>query len=370
MKPNRSAIDIQQAWQTAFLLRTCPDDAILRVATPDDNLQQHLASCSVCREKRAMTTEQVSAWQGLFDKFAPLVHQAVNTPQPGQIWVLKKSLSRWGDDGYYYSSPNVLLLKALDDKKHFHLAQLYSDERLMSEGDVWLGDRFGFAQSWNTYTIHQDALECWLGNATGEQMDEVVNAGVREHVPADDHSILSFFRKMEVAVGLNVAQQLESESVENAEKAIIDLIPGLKLAIGGAKEFVLDITMETLELLRGTFKPALVLRGGPAKPSAARLSDEHKKLIQDHCQVIPVELKITGETLIISTKWIHDKPLKAPVLDVLFNEVNIADAGFGREFADKIVIKHPLLSGVTASQISSLKLCYLESVLKLHITLA
>jgi hypothetical protein len=66
----------------------------------------------------------------------------------------------------------------------------------------------------------------------------------------------------------------------------------------------------------------------------------------------------------------YDKPLKAPVLDVLFNEVNVVDAGFGREFADKIVIKYSLLSGVTTSQISSLKLCYLESVLKLHITLA
>jgi hypothetical protein len=200
-----SPIDMQQAWQTAFQLRTCPSDTVLRSKVPDENLERHLDSCSNCREKRNMPAEHVDAWQKLFDKFAPQIHQAVSAPQPGQVWVLSKKLSRWGDDGYYYSPPNVLLLGKLNDGKGFRAAQLYSDRRLMGEGDVWLGDRFGFAQAWNTYVFNQDAIECWLGNAKDSQVIEVINAGALAYAPMEENSILSFFRKMEIAVGKNVS---------------------------------------------------------------------------------------------------------------------------------------------------------------------
>lgn len=368
MEPNRSTFDIQQAWQTAFLLRTCPSDTVFRSTVPDENLTRHLASCALCREKRAMPAEETGAWQKLFNAFAPQVHKAVNKPQAGQVWVLRKELARWGNDGYFYSPPNVLLLDVPGDTQNLHIAQLYTDKRLMGDGDVWLSDQFGFAQSWNCYSIPRNALECWLGTVSESLVSEVATRAAMNMQPPAADSIISFFREMETAVGLSAVQAMESEPAEVVDKSIIDLLPGLKLAIGGTKEFMLDITMETLELLRATFRPALVLRGGPAKHSAATLPDEQKKLIQENCQVIPIELKITGETLTISIKWLHGKPLKAPLLNVLFNGVNIEDIGFVRESSEKIVIKSPLLSGVTLSQISSLKLSYLESVMKLHIT--
>ncbi len=368
MEPNISPNDIQHAWQTAFQLRTCPDDAVLRAATPDENLSRHLASCAICREKRAMPTEQVNAWKGLFSKFAPLVHQAVNTPQPGQVWVLKKSLSRWGDDGYYYSPPNVLLLEKLDGKHAFRAAQLYSDKRLMGGGDVWLGDRFGFAQAWNTNTLQQEALECWLGNATESHVAEVIQAGAIKYAPLEEYSILSFFRKMEVAVGSYAALPLVAGVVENAEENVFDLIPGLRLAVGGAKDFVLDIAAGTLDLLRGTFKPAMVLRGGTPKSVAPKLTDEQKKLVQEHCLIVPVDMKLAGDTLMVTLKWLRDRPVELPTVKVILNEVGVSDAGFNSAAADKIVIKHPLLSSVMTSQIASLKLSFVEDAVNLQIS--
>lgn len=210
MEPNRSTFDIQQAWQTAFLLRTCPSDAVLRSTVPDENLTRHLASCALCREKRAMPAEETGAWQKLFNAFAPQVHKAVNKPQAGQVWVLRKELARWGNDGYFYAPPNVLLLDVPEDTQNLHIAQLYTDKRLMGDGDVWLGDQFGFAQSWNCYSIPRNALECWLGAVSESLVSEVVSKVAMNMQPPAVDSIISFFREMETAVGLNAVQAMEA----------------------------------------------------------------------------------------------------------------------------------------------------------------
>jgi len=362
-----SPIDQQHAWQTAFQLRTCPDDVVLRSAIIDENLNRHLAVCAICREKRAMPVEQVNAWQNLFSKFAPLVHQAVNVPRPGQVWVLKKSLSRWGDDGYFYSPPNMLLLEQLGSERTFRAAQIYADRYLMGEGDVWLGDRYGFAQTWNTYIIQQEVLDCWLGNATESQFAEVIQAGALKSPPLEEHSILSFFRKLEVTVGSYVALASKVRVVESVEENLIDVIPGLKMMVSGAKDCVLDIAAGALDLLRGSFKPAMVLRGGTVKP-ATKLTDEQKKLVLEHCQVVPVDMKIVGDSLTVALKWLRDKPAELQTVRVSLNEVAIADAGCISADINKIVIKHPSISGLMTSHIVSLKLGFTEGVLSLHIT--
>lgn len=210
MEPNRSTFDIQQAWQTAFLLRTCPSDAVLRTTVPDENLTRHLASCALCREKRAMPAEETGAWQKLFNAFAPQVHKAVNKPQAGQVWVLKKKLARWGNDGYFYAPPNVLLLDVPGDTQNLHIAQLYTDKRLMGDGDVWLSDQFGFAQSWNCYSIPRNALECWLGTVSESLVSEVATRAAMNMQPPAVDSIISFFREMETAVGLSAVQAMEA----------------------------------------------------------------------------------------------------------------------------------------------------------------
>lgn len=368
MEPNISTFDIQQAWQTAFLLRTCPSDAVLRSTVPDENLTRHLASCALCREKRAMPAEETGAWQKLFNAFAPQVHKAVNKPQAGQVWVLKKELARWGNDGYFYAPPNVLLLDVPEDTQNMHVAQLYTDKRLMGDGDFWLGDQFGFAQSWNCYSIPRNALECWLGTVSESLVSEVATSAATNMQPPTVDSIISFFREMETAVGLSAVQALEAEPAEVVDKSIIDLLPGLKLAIGGTKEFVLDITMETLELLRATFRPALVLRGGPAKPSAATLPDEQKKLIQENCQVIPIELKVSGDNLTVAFRWLQGRPSELPIIIACVNGVKISTEGIDIVSSDRITISHDIFSHITTSHISRLRIEYVGNILTFNVT--
>lgn len=363
-----SPIDMQQAWQTAFQLRTCPSDTVLRSIVTDKNLERHLASCSICREKRNMPAEQVDAWQKLFDKFAPQIHQTVSAPQPGQVWVLSKKCSRWGDDGYYYSPPNVLLLEKLDNSKDFRAAQLYSDIRLMGEGDVLLGDRFGFAQAWNCYTISQDMLECWLGSVSDSLVKAITQSVVLKFPPENEHSVLSFFRKLEIKVGSYASLTSEPGQTESVEENVIDLMPGLKLAISGARDFVLDITIGTLDLLRGTFKPAMVLRSGPSKPAVAKLTDEQKKLIEEHCPVVPVDLKVVGDTLTVTLKWLRNKPVNLPSVKTILDNVEVPAANINIINAENVIITHDSLSLKTKSQIYALRVEYADETLKLDVS--
>lgn len=203
-------LKLKLAWQTAYEQRTCPPSEILYSDTIDSDLQKHLAFCDSCRESREIAKEENNGFQGLFAKMASNkgTHESNALKQAGQIWTMHKSIGKWLEDGRYLSAPTVLLLSTSTDGSTWKVAQLYTDAKLMGAGDVWLGDQFGFAQAWNTYSIHHDVLECWLGNATEEQISEVISAGVRCHVPVDESSILSFFREMEVAVGLNAAKPL------------------------------------------------------------------------------------------------------------------------------------------------------------------
>jgi len=157
-----------------------------------------------------MPAEETGAWQKLFNAFAPQIHKAVNKPKAGQVWVLRKELARWGNDGYFYAPPNVLLLDVPENTQNLHIAQLYTVKRLMGDGDVWLGDQFGFAQSWNCYSIPRNALECWLGTVSESLVSEVATSAAMNMQPPAVDSIISFFREMETAVGLNAVQALES----------------------------------------------------------------------------------------------------------------------------------------------------------------
>ncbi len=368
MSQKISPIDLQQAWQTAFLLRTCPSDAVLRAKEPDENLAKHLASCSICREKRAMPAEQVAAWQKLFDKFASQTHKAITEPQPGQVWILKKEMARWGDDGFYYSPPNILLLEKLDDNGRFRAAQLYSDKRLMGDGDVWMGDRFGFAQGWNTYVISKDALDCWLGVVTDAQFAEILQSSATKYHSLEDHSVLSLFRGLEKKVGLYAVLSPPPRLQESVEGKVIDLIPGLKLTVADAGGFLLDITMDTLELLRGTFKPALVLRGGAPKPLADKLSDESKKLMQDSCRVVPVDLKISDDTLTVSLRWLQGRPSKLPKVLASLNGTEVSEESINTISIDQIAISHYDISNISISQICRFRIEFVGNILKLDIS--
>ncbi len=373
MSSQNDGIKLKLAWQTAFELRTCPDNKTLHAADPDENLSRHLAICHVCRDKREMQQNERDAWKTLKERFATLTMKpGIGTDkQAGQVWTIKREFGGWRDDGRYIKPPSVMLLEKVDGTSGWRVAQLYSDTRLMGSGDVTLDERYGFAETWNCYSQKEDRFEKCLGGVKHEELKQVLAASVASHEPAPEGSILSFFRSMEIEVGAFVAVPAVAELVgewESAAEEVFELIPGLKLAVSGAKDFVLHITEGTLDLLRGTFKPAMVLRGGTAKSPAAKLTNEQKQLVQEHCTVVPVEMKVDGDTLTVTLKWLREKPVELPIVDVVLNEINIAEAGFTSAVADTIFVKNSFLSGVSASQITSLKLSFIENVLRLHIT--
>lgn len=198
---------LKRAWQTAFELRLCPDGDTLFTEVPDEKLGRHLHLCHVCRDKRDMPLEQRTAWLELMQRFAVSGQQPAKPDKPmrGQVWSIKQSLAGWGEDGYFYKPPTVLLLEKIEGSSGFKAVQLYGDRVLMGEGDTWLDHRFGFAQGWNCYTIHEDALDgCW-GAVSEKSLDQVLNAVVMSHAPVEEDSIFYFFRRMELNVGARVA---------------------------------------------------------------------------------------------------------------------------------------------------------------------
>ncbi len=374
MSNHNNDIKLKLAWQTAFELRTCPDSKTLQSSEPDENLQKHLAICHVCRDKRAMEQEERNAWKVMKERFASLAMKpGVGTDKhAGQVWTLKREFGGWGDDGRFSKPPSVMLLEKVDGTSGWRVAQLFNDARLMGNGDILLGEQYGFAEGWNCYSLKDDRFEMCLGGVNTEEFKQVLAASGASHEPAPEGSILSFFRIMEVEVGAFVAVPAVAELVEEWESAAqeaFELIPGLKLAISGAKDFVLDIATGTLDLLRGTYKPALVTRSGPSKPEAAKLTDGQKKLIEENCPVVPVDLKVVGDTLTVTLKWLRDKPVELPEVRVILNGVDAADAGFIGVTADKIAVTEPLFSELVTSQITGLQLSLVDNVLSLRITM-
>jgi hypothetical protein len=286
--------------------------------------------------------------------------------QEGQVWTLKKTLGQWQKDGRYFQPPLVLLLSRIENTTSWRVAQLYEDKRLIGSEDVLLDDRYGFAESWNCYELMESSLGLCLGCVKDDELKRVIACSQTVYSPESDGSICSFFRNMELEVATSVSL-FSKELLEAVPQENFDLIPGLKLAISNARDFVLDITSETLELLRGTFKPALVLRGGTPKPPTAKLSDEHKKLIQEHCSVIPVELKVTGDTLTVTLKWLRDRPTEQPVVIAILNGVNVSAENINIVSADRITISHDILSYDTTSHISQLRIEYIGITLRLDV---
>jgi hypothetical protein len=50
-------------------------------------------------------------------------------------------------------------------------------------------------------------------------------------------------------------------------------------------------------------------------------------------------LKVVGDTLTVTLKWSREKPIEVPVVRVMLNGVDAADAGFTVVSADNIAVK-------------------------------
>lgn len=218
MSRYNDALKLKLAWQSAYEQRTCPGTDILYAESVDDNLQKHLSFCEVCRENRAMQQEEITAWQGLLDKMSGSAIQpgSGTTKQEGQIWTLHKSLGAWREDGRYFQSLAVLLLKKSEKAAAWKVAQLYEDKRLMGDGDVPLDDRFGFAEGWNCYEVKEGALGLCFGCVKQDELKQVIAASATTVAEPEDGSILFYFRSLESEIGSFMALQAKPVAVESA----------------------------------------------------------------------------------------------------------------------------------------------------------
>lgn len=204
---------LKLSWQTAYEHRTCPPTTLLYSEVIDDNLQRHLSFCETCRENKTMVKQERDAWQGLFDSMVQFEPQPKKVKkQQGQIWILKNALGGWQENGKYFSPPVVLLL-SYSSEASWKVAQLYSDERLMEDGDVWLDDKFGFAQGWNVYTVRSEDLEKCVGIADRSSVSEVLEEAEKIFAAPVENSIIWLFREMEKDVGSAMASAKCSEQV-------------------------------------------------------------------------------------------------------------------------------------------------------------
>ena len=209
-------LKLKLAWQTAYEQRTCPPTDVLYAETVDDKLKKHLSVCENCRESREIQEDEKTAWQSMFDKMAETTIQVENGARKteGQIWALKKTLGGWQEDGRYFSPPIVLLLDRTKTSSCWTAIQIFSDKRLMGEGDVSLNKCFGFAEGWNDYELNESALDQCLGCVSSNELEEVKALSSATVATPEDGSILYFFRTIEKEVAQFISFQAKPEKVE------------------------------------------------------------------------------------------------------------------------------------------------------------
>ncbi|AJY69786.1 hypothetical protein RW64_09360 [Geobacter sulfurreducens] len=317
--------------------RACPPDDVLFAVERSEELMAHLGYCRYCNERLEMTADDRSAWEELSRRLKQQLseNRPELAPAPGQVWSLdRKRLGGWGPYDRYYNPPLVLVLQLQDNGQTIRVAQICAEEDLKGDdgADVWLDDSIGFAESWNVYSVHRGDLNVCRGEVDETPVFQVL-AQPHSPSPANDiHPLIRSFRELEVQVGAFVAMRAMPQvmaAVESPEvcdivpEKVDELIPGLTLAVSGARDFVLEIAAETFELLRGTFKPAMVLRGDAMQSHVAGLSNDQKKLVEELCPVIPVEVKVVGGELKVTLKWLHGKPDNTLLVRLSVNSIEM-----------------------------------------------
>ena len=369
MSEHNEDIKLKLAWQTAFELRTCPDNTTLHVADPDENLKKHLAICHVCRDKREMNQDERDAWRTLRETFAGAVMKPGRgtEKQVGQVWTVKKEFGGWREDGRYSRPPGVLLLEKIEGTSGWRVAQLYFDKQMMGDGDIALDEQYGFAETWNCYSLKDDRFDLFLGVIPTNDLNQVLAVSFAVHESAPEGSILSFFRSMEIEVGAFVAVPAVAELVvewEGVAEEVIEVIKDRIKVIVSGFAIVLDIAADMLVPLRNTFEP---ITRGTIKSVGAKLTDEQKRLLEKYCQVIPIDVKLADETLTVILEWLWKEPVDPPVVRVVFNDFDLSNGGVISSDVGKIVAQHSLLFNFTTSEISKFKLKYIDKVLTLEI---
>ena len=219
MESINSALKIKLAWQEAYRLRSCPGDDMLFAEQPTIETQRHLKICPACSDIRNAAPQVRTAWRELAARLSDgaTPHKATDVPPvEGQVWALSDDLSHWSGDGNYFRPPQVLLLGI--EGNALKVAQTYYDSALAADGDVLLsGNRFGFAQAWNIYTIHREMLDHCLGGVKREELQDVLSEAGKPRKDIDENSVLFWFRTGEVTVGAEIAMPAVAQLMEEME---------------------------------------------------------------------------------------------------------------------------------------------------------
>ncbi|MDD2364546.1 MAG: hypothetical protein PHN84_00130 [Desulfuromonadaceae bacterium] len=247
MESTNSALKMKLAWQEAYRIRSCPGDDMLFAEQLTIETQRHLKICPACSDVRNSSAQSRTAWRELAGRLSDGAspHKATEVaPVEGQVWALRDDLSHWGNDGNYYRAPRILLLGI--EGNALKVAQIYHDISLLSDGDVLLsGDRFGFAQAWNIYTIHLGMLSHCLGGVKQEEIQTVLNEAGKSRKDIDENSILYWFRTTEVIVGAEIAMPavaqllVELESLVSVPSFVHEIFGEVSGLIEKLKEYVL-----------------------------------------------------------------------------------------------------------------------------------
>ena len=334
-------LKLKLAWQAAYELRTCPPDEILLAEPIDENLRKHLAICHLCRERRALNADERQAWDMLKSRFAAAtVQPAIGTArQSGQVWTINSKAGGWDHEGRYLNPPAVLLLEEQQTASEWKVAQLYQDKRLIGQGDVELGDSFGFAQAWNCYQLADHMLDKLIGCVTQEQLAKVLSLS---DVAADEapavNSVLAFFREMERGVSNCVTTKADIQG--HSVASTTEVIPGLKFFVTSTKDFVLEATQEALNVLSRSYKPALIMRSSTPNQSGRYLSNDEIKSLGQICNVVPTELILLEGSMILSLKWLQHRPEIQPKIIVELNLPEPVQAKIDSATCEKIIISH------------------------------
>lgn len=222
--------ELQLAWQRAWQVRGCPPEAVMAAAQPDDRLADHLQRCLFCRERREVGSAAVDTLQDLAARLVsgfgvPRQERGrAPSPAPGQIWSIRRELSRWGPKGRYYNPPQVLVLERLEAAPGaLRVAQLFDEPLLAGAGDVSLAeDRL--AESWNTYTLMEDDLDCCLATVAAELLESVRESERQAFPVVAEGSYLAAFRRLELEVGAFFAMDAVAQLMDRREAGLFAVL--------------------------------------------------------------------------------------------------------------------------------------------------
>ena len=184
--------------------RFCPPTETLIQAEHSPECRRHISNCPECREYIGQDQATRSAWQKLGEKILECFGSEPSenpAPRTGQVWYLDTRLEGWDEQDRYCRAPMVVIIGSERSCRRFTVAQIYGEESLMGPQDVWLDDRFGFAESWNIYRVRPEDLDRYCGRVSERKIRKIRAEAKDIHSFVTMNDYLPEFRVLETDLG-------------------------------------------------------------------------------------------------------------------------------------------------------------------------